>query len=327
MRTLLYEVILRNPVTKEVYPEEFGGQQSVARLKPGSEFCIEVSFDFVSIPSKNDIAAQTVEIEVTVNGNDIGWVFDINNMIPTCTIPGFSSPTGTIIPFRLEENLSTLIPDDDGDNEWLDELKTVEVHATVIYSYSDGGSADEDPEPSDFFEFPVSALYYHTIGTMESLKSSYTKQKRSSAEALNVALSAAITQAEYNDFYADKYDPNDDGDDGESNSDREDDDSEVEVVRFQSKAKQDHSTLGSDDDDDWWGTSAKPKATSAIQKQTQQHQQSLQKLQNTAKSTQSNVGNKDSSDSNSRQEAQGRKRQGRKLGLRHLPTSRQTTKR
>jgi hypothetical protein len=296
MRTLLYEVTLRNPITKEAYPEEFVGLRSISGIKPGSEFYIEVSVDFSKIPSKNGLAAQTVEVEATVNGKEIGWVFDVTPTIPTCTFTGFPSPAGTVTPFRLEERLPTIIPDEesaanknDDDNEWMDELKTVEVHATVIYSFDEEGFSDEDPIPSDFFQFPVNTLYYHTIGTMETLKSYSTKQNRTSAEALNAALSAAITQAEYNDFYADKYDPNDDSNDAEdSNDDKEDDDSEIEVVGFQPKTKRNEvaNDEDDDDDDDWWETSAQPNASLAIQQQKQHHQQLLRKHQSSAISTQ-----------------------------------------
>lgn len=302
MKTLLYEVILRDPITKAIYPEEFVGLRSIVGVTPGGRFEIEVRVNFEAIPSKNDLLPQTVEIEVTVNGQANPWVFDCTAQIPVCTFVGFPDSHGQVTPYVVPATLPTLVPGDsahagtdghDDDQEWVDELFTVQVNATVIYSYVETTNVQDDPIPSDFFTFPAQTLYYHSPGTMTTLSAHYTKQNRSSAKALDHALTAAISAAAYDDFYADNYDPNDDSDNDDNDDDDEDDDgdydsdddSEVYEVDAHGNRKHNHNNSNGDDDDDsaneddWWGADAQPQATKTIQQQKDRHQQLVQQHQ------------------------------------------------
>lgn len=315
MKTLLYEVILRDPITKAIYPEEFVGLRSIVGVTPGGRFEIEVRVNFEAIPSKNDLLPQTVEIEVTVNGQANPWVFDCTAQIPVCTFVGFPDSHGQVTPYVVPATLPTLVPGDsthgqDDDQEWVDELFTVQVNATVIYSYVETTNVHDDPIPSDFFTFPAQTLYYHSPGTMTTLSSHYTKQNRSSAKTLDHALTAAISAAAYDDFYADNYDPNDDSDnddiDGNNDDDDgddydSDDDSEVYEVDVHGNRKHNrHHSNGDDDDDsanedDWWGADAQPQATKAIQQQKDRHQQLVQQHQRRQTPAGAGVGSSSSS--------------------------------
>lgn len=217
MHTLLYDVHLVNPVSNQLYPETFVDLRNLVGMTPGSLYYIRVTANFASIPMKDGREAKMVEIDVAVDGEFLGWVYDVTPAVPTCTFEGFrDAATGAVKVFTVERTIETL----EGGDGYEDDLGKIQIYATVIYDFDDTG-LDEDADGldnellndgsgtsriikkdggsllekaslrstggvytgsainfagsrdlalTDFFEFPVTTLHYHTPGTIQLLQ-------------------------------------------------------------------------------------------------------------------------------------------------------------